>query len=103
MQYESLVDFYIANKKGKQTNKLEDYLKKIKHIDEVVVLGHGMGDIDREYFELFEQYIRPVKWTISARDVNGINSVVSSCNTYSFRNKIHVKTMGEILGTNKSL
>ena len=77
MQYESLVDFYIANKKGKQTNKLEDYLKKIKHIDEVVVLGHGMGDVDREYFELFEQYIRPVKWTISARDVNGINSVVS--------------------------
>lgn len=103
MQYESLVDFYIANKKGKQTNKLEDYLKKIKHIDEVVVLGHRMGNVDREYFELVEQYIRPVKWTISARDVNGINSVVSSCNTYSFRNKIHVKTMGEILGTNKSL
>lgn len=101
MQYESLVGFYIANKKEKQTNKLEDYLKNLKQIDEVVVLGQGMGDVDREYFELVEQYIRPVKWTISARDVYGIKSMEAWCKTYSFGNKIHVKTMGEILGAKK--
>ncbi len=100
-QYELLVDFYIANKKDKQTNKLEDYLKKLKHIDEVVVLGHGMGNVDKEYFELVEEYIRPVKWTISARDVYGIKSVEAQCKTYSFGNKIHVKTMEEILGGEK--
>ena len=101
MQYELLVDFYIANKKEKQTNKLKDYLKKLKHIDEVVVLGQGMGNVDREYFELVEQNIRPVKWTISARNEDGIKSVEKWCKTYSFGNKIHVKTMGEILGVDK--
>lgn len=98
MQYELLVDFYIANKKEKQTNKLKNYLKKLKHIDEVVVLGQGMGNVDREYFELVEQNIRPVKWTISARNEDGIKSVEKWCKTYSFGNKIHVKTMDEILG-----
>lgn len=101
MQYELLVDFYIANKKEKQTNKLKDYLKKLKHIDEVVVLGQGMGNVDREYFELVEQNIRPVKWTISARNGDGIKSVEKWCKTYSFGNKIHVKTMDEILGVDK--
>lgn len=100
-QYELLVDFYIKNKKEKQTNKLEDYLKKLKHIDEVVVLGHGMGDIDREYFELVEENIMPMKWTISARNEDGIKSVEEWCKTYSFGDKIHVKTMGEILGVDK--
>ena len=95
MQYESLVGFYIANKKEKQTNKLKDYLRNLKHIDEVVVLGQGMGDVDREYFELVEQYIRPVKWTISARDVYGIKSVEAWCKTYSFGNKINVKGVKE--------
>lgn len=101
MQYELLVDFYIANKKEKQTNKLKNYLKKLKHIDEVVVLGQGMGNVDREYFELVEQNIRPVKWTISARNEDGIKSVEKWCKTYSFGNKIHVKTMDEILGVDK--
>ena len=101
MQYELLVNFYIANKKEKQTNKLKDYLKKLKHIDEVVVLGQGMGNVDREYFELVEQNIRPEKWTISARDGDGIKSVEEWCKTYSFGNKIHVKTMNEILGVDK--
>mgnify|MGYP000922037971 CR=1 FL=1 len=102
MQYESLVDFYIANKKEKQTNKLKDYLKKLKHIDEVVVLGQGMGDVDREYFELVEQYIQPLKWTISAKDREGIEKVKEWCKTYSFGNKIDVKPMDKILGAKKN-
>lgn len=61
-----------------------------------------MGNVDGGYFELVEQYIRPVKWTIFARDVYGINSVEAQCKTYSFGNKIHVKTMGEILGEKRS-
>ncbi len=101
MQYELLIDFYIANKKEKQINKLKDYLKKLKHIDEVVVLGQGMGNVDREYFELVEQNIRPEKWTISARNGDEIKSVEKWCKTYSFGNKIHVKTMDEILGVDK--
>ena len=101
MQYELLIDFYIANKKEKQINKLKDYLKKLKHIDEVVVLGQGMGYVDREYFELVEQNIRPEKWTISARNGDEIKSVEKWCKTYSFGNKIHVKTMDEILGVDK--
>lgn len=101
MQYELLIDFYIANKKEKQTNKLKDYLKKLKHIDEIVVLGQGMGNVDREYFELVEQNIRPEKWTISARNGDEIKSVEKWCKTYSFGNKIHVKTMDEILGVDK--
>ena len=102
MQYESLVDFYIANKKEKQTNKLKDYLKNLKHIDEVVVLGQGMGDVDREYFELVEEYIQPLKWTISAKDKEGIEKVKEWCKTYSFGNKIDVKPMDEILGAKKN-
>lgn len=101
-QYESLVDFYIENKKEKQINKLKEYLKNLKHIDEVVVLGQGMGDVDREYFELVEQYIRPSKWTISARNEIGIKKVKEWCKTYTFRNKIDVKLMGEILEAKKT-
>lgn len=102
MQYKSLVDFYIANKKEKQTNKLKDYLKDLKHIDEVVVLGQGMGNVDREYFELVEQYIRPLKWTISVKDKEGIEEKKKCCKNYSFANKIDVKPMGEILGVKKN-
>lgn len=41
-----------------------EYLKLLE-ISEVIVIGHSMSNVDREYFEIIEEICNPRKWFIS--------------------------------------
>ena len=97
-QYEILVSFYCANKKQKQLERLEEYLRGLEDINEIVVLGQGMGEVDHDYFCLIDKYINPIKWIVSAKDYSSINGVKSICDKYPFKDKITIRTMKDILG-----
>lgn len=66
-QKEIVNSFYELNKKIFQYEKLKLFLNRyVDHsIDEVVVLGHSMSDVDSEYMEIIEKLIKPNRWVIS--------------------------------------
>ncbi len=94
-EYEEIVSFYEENKKNFQYEKLERYLDGLDKIDEVVVLGHSMGDVDREYFEKIEERKNPKKWLISVHSLENKND--EALKIYSFYKKVEIDTMQNIL------
>lgn len=66
-QREAVNSFYKSNKKTFRYNELKsflaDYVKQ--QIDEVVVLGQSMAEVDSEYMEIIEGVIKPKRWIIS--------------------------------------
>lgn len=87
-------DFYEANKKDFQYDILEKFLKDKSNIEEVVVLGHSMAEVDKEYMEIIEKHVSPAKWTISQFNANPGEKDISQ---YSFANKVVFDTIDNIL------
>lgn len=96
-EYEAIISFYEANKKDFQYDRLRDYLSKLSEIDEVVVLGHSMADVDKMYFEEIEEVIHPTKWVISIFKRKDQSEMFSKLKTYSFNSKAMIETMDNIL------
>ncbi|MGN0363531.1 MAG: AbiH family protein [Bilifractor sp.] len=89
-QYEEIVSFYERNRKEFQIEKLKKWLMKLhlssnKIINTIAVVGHSMGDVDAEYFNVIEKILNPSEWKIfyySQEECDVIGK------RYSFRDKI---------------
>lgn len=94
----ALANLYNLNKKEFQFDKLKSFLNenivKNSKIEEVVVLGHSLNDVDSEYFELIEEYIRPKYWTISQYKSS---PCLEDLEDYSFSKKIRFCSINEFL------
>lgn len=65
-QYEEMYEFYMSNRKSHKLLELSSWVGPyVDNVDEIIVLGHSMGIVDKPYFELLEETISPDKWTIS--------------------------------------
>lgn len=93
-----LVQLYHQNQKEFQFNELKSFLNKNigsnSKFEEIVVLGHSLNDVDSEYFELIEKYIRPKYWTIS--QYNG-SPCLEDLEDYSFSKKIRFCSIDKYL------
>lgn len=85
-QREEIYEFYNGWKKTIQKELLNSFLLKCKNIDEVVILGHAMGQIDSFYFEQIERVLSPDIWNVSYHKINDV--VKNNSNKYSFKSKI---------------
>jgi hypothetical protein len=66
MQYQSMYNFYCNNQKTLQINILKNWLEPYYgQVEEIIVLGHSMGLVDKPYFELLEELLNPVRWQLS--------------------------------------
>lgn len=84
-QKQTIVDFYHSWKKELRMAELGSCLSRLKRIDEVVVLGHSMGEVDSEYFELIEKILKPSNWIIYYHnDIPGYKR-------YSFAEKVELE------------
>ena len=94
----TLANLYNLNKKEFQFDKLESFLNghigKNSKIEEVVVLGHSLNDVDSEYFELIERRVKPRCWTISQYKKH---PCLAELKKYSFSNKKQFCSIDEIL------
>ncbi|WP_126981235.1 AbiH family protein [Acetobacterium bakii] len=90
-QYQSMYDFYCSNQKKLQIDNLINWIADYKdEVDEIIVLGHSMGFVDKVYFEELEKMLKPLKWRIS-RYTNsnaGIDPSDHTLKCYSFFTKI---------------
>lgn len=84
-QRELIYDFYKGWKKNIQMDILNDFLEKCQKIDQVVVLGHSMGEVDSDYMEQIEKILHPDIWYVSYHDDD---SVKSNSESYSFFSKV---------------
>ncbi|MBQ8143026.1 MAG: bacteriophage abortive infection AbiH family protein [Bacilli bacterium] len=84
-QKEVLIDFYHSWKKKLRMAELESYLSRLNGIDEVVVIGHSMGEVDSDYFELIERILRPKKWVVY------YHYGIPNYGRYSFAEKVELK------------
>lgn len=66
-QKEIINDFYEGNKKCYQYTEFESYLYNINNneIFDIYILGHQMGEIDSEYFEIIEKVLTTKNWYIT--------------------------------------
>lgn len=83
-QKQTIVDLYHSWKKKLRIKVLKDYLKTIGKIDEVVVMGHSMSEVDGPYFRLIEEMINPTRWTIYC------HSEEPDYNKYSFSSRVEL-------------
>ncbi|MDO5381397.1 MAG: AbiH family protein [Eubacteriales bacterium] len=78
--------FYESLKKNMQTEKLRSFLMNAGNIDEVLVYGHSLGDVDVPYLELIDSILQPRMWKVSYYRDN--DEVFSNSEGLSFINKI---------------
>lgn len=64
-QLEIIHDFYLSMKKELQFKRLEDFLKNVNGIDEVIMYGHSLGTVDIPYLEYIESTLHPSHWKVS--------------------------------------
>lgn len=64
-QLDLIIEFCKSLKKNIQMEKLESFLNKAGEIDEVLVYGHSLGDVDAQYLELIESKLQPKTWKVS--------------------------------------
>lgn len=86
-QYEEMYSFYSSNKKVLRLQELVNFLSAYTEddIEEVIVLGHSMGNVDKTYFDSIDKIINPKKWIISQYDNSPNNKDVEK---YTFVNKV---------------
>lgn len=58
-QRQAIYEFYAGWQKKAKLKKLKRFLGNCQGIDQVVVLGHSMGEVDAKYMEVIEKTIRP--------------------------------------------
>lgn len=95
-QREILNFSYEEMKKHFQYKELDEFLNNNveERIDQIVVLGHSMADVDSEYMEILERNINPTHWIISQ-----YNDHPDCCDLieYSFCDKISFCKLDEYL------
>ena len=64
-QRQAIYKFYTGWQKNVRLKKLKCFLEKCQGIDQIVVLGHSMGEVDAKYMEMIEKIIAPTTWKIS--------------------------------------
>jgi hypothetical protein len=86
-QGEAIYNFTKDKKKQYQYEELKDFLSNFNTKDEyiVYVLGHQMGEIDKEYFEYIERLLEPIQWNIT--QYNGEPCDDDLIRRYSFSKK----------------
>lgn len=84
-QRETIYKFYESQKKDIQMKTLENFLYSCNAIDQIVVLGHSMGQVDSDYMECIERILCPIKWKIS---FHNSDDVKVNSQMYSFASKI---------------
>ena len=84
-QKEEIIDFYHSWKKKLRRAELKSYLSRLNGIDEAAVLGHSMGEVDSEYFELIEKGLNPKKWIVYYHED------IPDYERYSFAKKLELK------------
>lgn len=78
--------FYQSLKKNMQIEKLRSFLMNAGKLDEVLVYGHSLGDVDVPYLELVDSILQPRMWKVSYYRDN--DEVFSNSEDLSFRKRI---------------
>lgn len=85
-QYQLMYDYYCSNQKTHQIEKLNNWLKSYEgEVEEIIVLGHSMGLVDKPYFELLEEILNPARWRISRYKNSPSDEDIQN---YSFYSKV---------------
>ena len=92
-QREEIFDFYLSLKKEIQVQKLKKFLERCKGIKRIVVMGHSMSEVDRDYMERIERKLQPQEWNISQH--NGTPSR-EELREYSFFDKIKFLDLNQV-------
>lgn len=79
-------DLYHSLKKNMQIERLKSFLMNAGKIEEVLVYGHSLGDVDAPYLELVDNILQPTIWKVSY--YNDKDDVFFNSEVLSFRNKI---------------
>ena len=93
---DQIVSFnYKRLQKNYNDKELEDFLRgNCQEVEEVVVIGHSMSNVDSKYMEMIESVVKPKKWYISQYDQEpSENSLLE----YSFADKIKFFDSGDVL------
>lgn len=64
-QRQAIYEFYTGWQKKTDLKKLKRFLKNCQGFNQVVVLGHSMGEVDAKYMEVIEKALHPTEWMIS--------------------------------------
>lgn len=84
-QRQAIYEFYTGWQKKAKLKKLKRFLESCQGIDQVVVLGHSMGEVDAKYMEVIEKTIHPTVWKISYHC--SPKSMKTALKQYSFEQK----------------
>ncbi len=87
-QKEHIKNFYNEWKKDLQIEKLKDYLCGLNSVQKIIVLGHSLGLVDKEYFEIIESCLQPREWKVSYLDMESKLKLEANAKYYSFSKKI---------------
>ena len=71
-QKEMYLELYHSWKKELRIDSLRRFLCTLNNIDEVIVLGHSISDVDLDYFELIDEILKPDRWFVSYYDFNDL-------------------------------
>lgn len=96
-QKEIINDFYEENKKCYQLTEFESYLYNINdnEIFDIYILGHQMGEVDSEYFELIEKILTTKNWYITQFFGNPAEKRLGK--RFEFNNKFKYTTIEDII------
>lgn len=94
-QREQVYQLYKNLEKRFQFEELEHFLNKCAQIDNVVVLGHSMGDVDAAYMDMIEKKLHPQHWKISYYKDEDKTRVMKQ--NYAFMNKISFFKLSDII------
>lgn len=84
-QRQAIYEFYTGWRKKAKLKKLKRFLENCQGINQVVVLGHSMGEVDAKYMEVIEKIIHPTTWKISYYCSS--ESMEAALKQYSFEEK----------------
>ena len=95
-QREEICQFYKGWEKPLREPRLEQFLEQFLEqcgpgpIDQVVVLGHSMGEVDAPYMERIDAALQPKKWEISyyENDLDCMGNPQQIDVSYSFQKKV---------------
>lgn len=86
-QRDLIYEFYKGQKKTIEKTILCDFLNNYcRRINQIVVLGHSLGQVDSDYMEIIESMLHPIVWEISWHYSDDI--VIVNSQNYSFASKI---------------
>lgn len=72
-----------------EVDKFEEFIKPC-NFDNIVILGHSLGEVDIEYFRKLDTHFPNAKWTVSVHEVNGKTSITrTNIKTFFAQKKVN--------------